>query len=541
MSDSTTKQKVDLREETAAPVPSGLPEYTGEWNYHNAAHLLRRATFGASHREIKQSVRDGLSKTIEKLFRPIRNTPEPINYYFKNDPKVPIGETWVGKAYTRGVNGLSSARNNSLWAWVIGRMMEERMNISPKIMLFWHNHLVVSNTAPAEINYYYLLTLRKHGLGDFKQMMKDITVDAAMLRYLNGNTSTKRDPNENYARELMELFTLGKGPLAGPGDYTTYTEHDIKEIARALTGWTYNGKLYKGYYVDGRHDKGEKKLSHRFDNRVIKNAGGGEYKQVIDIIFEREEVAPFICRKLYLWFVNSNITEEVEKTVIQPLANQFRAGGYQVQPVLEALLKSQHFYDECPRGSIIKSPIDYLLHMTQTLNFEMPKKLTDKYYIWRLIFIGLRNADQAPFYIPSVAGWPAYYQEPVYYKYWISAVSLPQRKKTTNDFIYGKIRKGKTYYGLQLVDVVDDFDNPFDPNALVKQLADLVMPYPLTDKQLEYLKTIGLIPGLPDFEWTEEYGDYRDNPKDETKKKTVLNRLRHLMDTMLNLPEYQMM
>ena len=523
----------------ASPTPpAGLEPFSGEWNSKTASHLLRRLTFGASYREVQQAIKDGLDKTIDKLFRPIRNVPEPINYYFKNDPKVPVGETWVGKAYTPGVSGLSNARRNSLFAWIVGRMLEERYNIMPKLLLFWHNHLVIDGGSYAELSYNYILLLRKHALGNFRQLMKDITIEPAMLRYLNGNTSTARAPNENYARELMELFTLGKGPLTGPGDYTTYTEHDIKEIAKALTGWYYNSKLFIGLYKSGRHDKTTKKLSHRFNGITIKDQGSGEYKAVIDIIFRREEVAPFIVRKLYVWYLNSEITPEIEANVIQPLATIFRDSDYEVEPVLRALFSSQHFFNECAFGSMLKSPMDHFMHVFQTLKLSAPKSLTERYRFWRSIWTYQNTSGQAWFNQPSVAGWPAYYQEPVFYKYWISPVALSIRKKIVGYFINSRVKVAKKYYGLQLVEVVDEFKDPFDPNEVIRELCKLLFSQAPSDKQIEYLKQNALIPGLPDFEWTEEYGDYADNPQDEAKKNAVLKRLRKLMELMLNMPEF---
>ncbi|MBK9745017.1 MAG: DUF1800 family protein [Saprospiraceae bacterium] len=116
-------------------------------------------------------------------------------------------------------------------------MLKGDANIREKMTMFWHNHFVTADINDPRYNYIYISLLRKNALGNFKQLTKDITIDPAMLNYLNGRDNTGQAPNENYARELMELFTLWQSPLAGPGDYTTYTEDDIKEMARVLTGW----------------------------------------------------------------------------------------------------------------------------------------------------------------------------------------------------------------------------------------------------------------------------------------------------------------
>lgn len=523
------------------PNPSSLSPYSGDWTWAEASHLLRRTMFGPTFEQITESVNQGLENTIFRLFSPQEEAPLPINYYFENDPEVPIGETWVGKPATPDVQGLLPARNASLSAWSFGLMMESNVSILEKMILFWHNHLVISDIFPPNAKYSYMLLLRKYALGDFKQFVKDMTIEPAMLFYLNGNENTAIAPNENFARELMELFTIGKGPLVGDGDYTNYTEQDVVEFARALSGWVVRGD--GSSFRPFRHDIETKQLSHRFGNKIINNLGENEYKRVVDILFEQEEVSKFICRQLYIWFLNYEISDDVEANVIEPMAQILRDSDYVIEPVIKALLKSEHFYSECIKGAIIKSPIDFTLGLLKTGEFPMPDQnnIINKYKLSNLVLRRvLRPMEQIHFGIPSVAGWPAYYQEPVYYRIWLSSVTLPLRKALVETMVRKKTKVGDQRVGLELLDLVAKFDAPQDPNKLLKSLTDLFLSYDLTDEQYKYLKTEVLIPGLPDYEWTVEYNDYINNPGDEQKANAILKQLQEVMSVMMNLPEFQM-
>ena len=539
MSNTVTKSKNTVL--SSCPNPASLTPYQGEWTWREASHLLRRTLFGPTYEQISNSISEGLDKTINTLFSPQEDPGMPINYYFPNDPEVPIGETWVGKKFTPGIQGLFVARNNSLSAWVLNQVLDKKVSILEKMILFWHNHLVISDIGNSEFKYQYMLLLRKYALGDFKQFVKDMTINPAMLLYLNGNENTAKAPNENYGRELMELFTIGKGPLVGDGDYTNYTEQDVVEFSRSLSGWVVrNGK---SIFRSARHDKGTKQLSHRFDNITIGDLEADEYKKVVDIIFDQEETSKFICRQLYIWFANYEITEDVEANVIEPMAKILRDSEYVIEPVVKALLQSEHFYNDCIVGAMIKSPMDFAMTLIKT--GEFPFKDDDiilKYKFSNLVNRKiLRKQEQLYFDIPSVAGWPAYYQEPVYYKIWLSSVTLPLRSALVETMVNGDNRLGDKKITMDFLKIVSKFDSPDDPNKLLRSLTDLFLANKLTDDQYEFLKTQVLLPGLPDYEWTVEYSDYVNNPDDESKSKPILNRLKEVMLIILNLAEFQLM
>jgi len=409
------------------------------------------------------------------------------------------------------------------------------------VILFWHNHLVISDLNNPGLKFQYFTLLRKYALGDFRQFVKEMTINPAMLLYLNGNENTAEAPNENYGRELMELFTIGKGPLVGDGDYTNYTEQDVVEFSRALSGWVV--RKGKAKFISKRHDKGTKQLSHRFDNITLGNLEADEYKKVVDIIFDQEETSKFICRQLYIWFANYDITPDVESNVIEPMAKILRDSNFVIEPVIKALLESEHFYSECIVGSMIKSPIDFATTLIKTGEFPIKEiDLVQKYRFSNSVNKSiLKKHEQSYFDIPSVAGWPAYYQEPVYYKIWLSSVTLPLRSTTVRAAVNGKTNMGNKKATMDLLSIVSKFESPEDPDKLLQSLTDLFLTHRLTDEQYAFLKTKVLLPGLPDYEWTVEYSDYVNNPGDESKSKPILNRLKEVMLVILNLAEFQMM
>ena len=369
-----------------------------------------------------------------------------------------------------------------------------------------------------------------------------------MLRYLNGNTNTRNKPNENYARELLELFTIGRGDLAGPSDYTTFTEDDVIEVAKILTGWRDFGfkstdPAIQGEvaFVQARHNRGTKQLSHRFDDIILSNSDELEYAELIDIIFQKRAVALFICRKIYRWFVYYEIDEVVEEQIIGPLADTLIEHDFEMKPVLKQLLSSEHFFDAELIGPMIKNPLDFAIGIFRQFEIAIPDEEFDvPYRIWNAINTLLPVLQMVYLDPPDVAGWKAYYQEPGYYQIWISSVTLTTRMEITDLLTVGNRRVSGVTINIDVLNFVSQLDDALDPNAVINEFASILFTQPLTEKQLISLKEI-LIPGLPDYEWTVEYSDYISNPSDENLKNGVENRLRSLLQAMLSMPEYHLM
>lgn len=584
----TAERQSKLRQTGSAAMPvlgGSLAPYTGPWTVREAGHLLRRATFGPDQATVDGAVNMGLNAVIDELFNNAQQTPEPPVKWildephdnrlyrriipFVADPEVSYGETWVNALLVPNTGDpqtnaqINNYRFQSMYGWLFYLMNQEKMSIREKMAIFWHNHFVVSEFRLPKMIYQYMSTLYDHIVGDFKQLTKDITIDPSMLLYLNGAENTAAAPNENYARELLELFTIGKGEPAGPGDYTNFTEDDVLAISKALTGWTLDpaslrGSTIEPLYVFFNHDNGQKQLSHRFNNAVITNGGENEYSDVVDIIFQQDEVSRFICRKLYRYFVHYEITPEIEVDVIEPMAQILRDNDYVIEPALKALLSSEHFYSEEAIGCMIKSPTDFHNALVKGLGLDfdgrkflinIPDGIVEGPLVdyFNSIILAQMSGDAGMFIYnhPDVAGWKAYYQAPGYYRIWINTVTLPIRAKNAAGVINGTtVTVGDRGYDTKdfvpVLEIVADIQGSEDPNVLIHGLADRMFPYGITDGQKDYLKEV-LIPGLPDFEWTVEYTDFLADPNNDDKRTAVSNRLKALFTALLEMPEAQLM
>jgi uncharacterized protein (DUF1800 family) len=537
-----------------------LDEYLGAWTATQARHLLRRTTFGPSIQMVENAVKLGLNATITALFAPLampspplKSIPDGTGNNQLDDPGATYGKTWVNAAPFPNINPpmlrnrVLRARSKSLYSWTVLQMHYSELSITEKMALFWHNHFVVGDATIAHREYVYYSLLRSFALGNFKELTKQITVDPSMLVYLSGGENTNVAPNENYSRELLELFTVGKGKLVGPGDYTNYTEQDVVEIAKVLTGWrvaqlTTASQL--ATFTSTRHTTGQKKLSPRFNNAVIAENGANEYKDMIEVIFKQDECARFITRKLYRWFVNYDISSDVETNIIKPLAVILKNNNYEIAPALKVLLKSQHFFETT--ACMIKSPMDLMMSATRGLGIKPPQGNVEQEYDHAYnIYITSTDLEQSLFYHPNVAGWKAYYQEPQFYKLWINNLLLPKRHQFCKlmveggTFSYNDVNYKVTNL-VPMLEIVSKITDAADPNALINKLAEILFNYKITANQVKSLKDI-LIPGLPDFEWTVEYSDYLINPTDATLKKSVENKLKNLFSVMVRMSEFQIM
>lgn len=537
-----------------------LSTYSGNWTTAEANHLLRRASFGCSQDTLTEALNLGLDGTISKLFE-VKPMPEPpLKYELDGternevyDPDVVYGETWVNAppypvlSTQQATNKALRARNRSLYAWSFIQMQASGISIREKLTLFWHNHFVAVNTNPHR-EFYYINTLRANALGNFKELTKQITIDPNMLVYLSGNQNKNTAPNENYARELLELFTLGKGEAVGNGDYTNYTEDDIVAIAKILTGWKVKGlqapDTLTSFFSNFNHTKGSKTLSHRFNNAVIEENGAEEYKDLIDLIFEQEECSKFIMRQFYKWFVNAEISNDIELNVIIPLAKILRDNDYEITPALKVLFASEHFFEST--FCMIKSPIDLMLSVTKSLLFEGPITTIKEQYDYALVlYSACLDLNQDIFHHTDVAGWKAYYQAPLFYKSWVNSFLLPKRLDFCRIIVTGGdlIIDDVTYTIPPLIPVltiVSRIENANDPNILIRSLSNLLFNYEVSEEQIITLKEF-LIPGLPDFEWTVEYSEYLADNTNTSLVISVDKKLRNLLSTMVQMSEFQIM
>ncbi len=526
---------------TRSPIGGSLDPYSGSWDTEQAAHLLSRTMIGATKEQIELALEIGPENTVDMLFENKPLPEPPLNYFNEEDPFTPIGETWIDKPFVQELRG---GRMASLFAWTMGNMLDEGISIRESLTLFWHNHFVTADINLPKAIYQYITLLRENALGNFKELTELITVNPSMLAYLNSSQNTKFAPNENYARELLELFTIGKGKLAGPGDYTTFTELDVQQIARVLTGWrirliTDSGEMPEPFFNGFFHDMDDKTLSHRFNEITIQDNGENEYLDLINIIFEHKEASRFICRKLYRWFIYYKIDDNIEQTIIEPMAQILRDNNFEIKPVLRALFLSEHFYDVNSLGCIIKNPINFMLALIKQFSIPFPAIPRQKYGLWNGIYRFIELLQMAYYFPPSVAGWKAFYQEPAYNQLWINSVTLIIRQLFSDVMATSGFESFDGRFRIDALAFTASMDNPLDPNKLIEGFADVIFPNKLEQDQIDILKGI-LIPGLPDFEWTVEYQAYLDNPDDEEVRNGVDGRIRLLIRAMLARPEYHL-
>jgi uncharacterized protein (DUF1800 family) len=387
--------------------------------------------------------------------------------------------------------------------------------------------------------------LRRNALGNFKTLVREVTLEPAMLRYLNGYASSKKAPDENYGRELQELFTMGKGP----GSH--YTEGDVKAAARVLTGYTINYKTFTSSFDPHRHDESDKEFSAFYDNHVIRGRkgkeGADELDELLDMLLAREEVSRFVCRKLYRFFVYHEIDDATEKNVIGPLAALFRKKKYEIAPVLEELFRSRHFFDPANYGCMIKSPVDFTVGLCREFGIAFPdaSDCEEQYGLWEQLRNQAAALQQNIGDPPNVAGWQAYYQEPEFDKLWISSDTLPKRNQFTDRMVGGGFARNGKKIGIDPLVFAAGLSNPGDPDGLIRDSVQALFQVEVSAQELQFIKTNILLSGLvgmvSDHYWTNAWQAYRNKPDDKGARNIVVTRLRSLYKYLMELPEYQLM
>lgn len=523
---------------------TGLTKYSGSWTKAEVKHLLGRTLFGYKVAELDSFLAKGLDTAVSDLLNTSTTPPAPpVNNYSLSDPNVAMGQTWVNAIPDPNFSG---QRIQSLKDWWMGLIIDQQPTILEKMVLFWHNHFATQTETVFDprIIYSHHALLRAGAMGNFKTLVHDVTIDAGMLIYLNGALNTKAAPDENYSRELQELFCVGKGPGS------QYTEDDVKAAARVLTGW----RVSRGTnpvvvsFDATKHDTTDKVFSSFYANTTItgltgSTAGELELSDLLDMIFSADEVAKFICRKLYKYFVYYEIDAATETDIITPLADLFRTSNYDIKPVLEKLFLSEHFYDVLNRGCVIKTPVDLVAGFARQTELTFPNAgngVNVQYDHWLFFqyfaaIIGLNLGDP-----PNVAGWQAWYQEPQYYEMWINSDSLPKRNQFTDYYLAVGYNKSGYTVKANILDIAGRFSKPSDPNQLVADALEFFLPMPATTDLKAAMKAVLLPGGIPDYNWTDAWNTWVNDPGNTVNKKNLENLLILMFKAIMNLSEYQL-
>jgi uncharacterized protein (DUF1800 family) len=538
-----------------------LDTYTQTLTAKTAAHLLRRATFGPTQAEIASFTGLTATQAVQKLITNANySPPPPVDI---DSTKSTAGQTYLDKPFNGDRN---FDFGHYLRYWWLGLMTSQTAPLSllDKLTLFWQNHFVTTREAVDDYRFVnqYLLLLRNNALGNFRTLVTQISKEPAMLRYLNGNENEVGKPNENYARELQELFTVGAFDFAGNKNYT---EDDVKTAAKVLTGWKYtnywvNGSTTFGTtFTSSKHDSTNKTFSANYTNTVITGrtgatAGDDELNDLVTMLLKHPQTPRFICRKLYRWYINPNVTQTIEDNVIAPLANFFASSSnnYAIQPVIVKLLTSQIFFDDSNRGAIVKSPADLAVGTMRLFNQPVPDMKTDyaafKIYMdfmfWRMRDMQMALIDQE-----SVFGYEPYYQTG-YSKIWMNTTTIALRSDYTDAYIWRWLTVKADYkMGIDLLAWATALQTNFSDVSGTPAIACVdvqtafaknLFATDLFQTQVDFLIDTIMMQGIPRTSWTFEWNAYRSAPTDTNKKNAVTYRLQNLMKYMLRMAEYQL-
>lgn len=516
---------------------AGLSPYAGNWTVNEVTHLLKRTMFGAKKSDIDYFLSLSPEAAVDELLNSISLASPPVRDYglleddgiMYDDLGVTIGQTWVNDPNTASaveIRGqINRRRVDSLKKWWAGLIINQNRSIQEKMVLFWHHHFSVqeSEIDNAQFLYRHHNILRSNVLGSFKTLVREVTIDPAMLVHLNGYLNSKQAPDENYARELQELFTMGKG------NDSLYTENDVIAVARVLSGWRINEDPLGSYLQVSAHDTGSKSFSAFYNNTTIagSNDPDQELDALMDMLFNTSEAARFICRKLYRWFVYYDIDDATETDVIIPMADVLRNNNYEVKTALAVLFKSEHFFDTINQACYIKNPFDMIAGTLREFNVNFPAytDYTTGYPLFYSIYKNAAEMQLQLFQPPDVSGWPSYYQEPMHYELWVNSNSLPKRADFTDALVNDDVIDVRAFANYS--------SNPADPNQLITDITALMLRYPLSPSSKNYMKTNFLLNNTTDDTvWTNAWNN---------NNNTMINAsLRNMFKFLMNLPEFHL-
>ena len=362
----------------------------------DARHLLNRTGFAASQADIAAFAKLTRAGAADKLLKAVQavgtqNPPAWVN----EPPLPPVRLRDMSQEQRQAGQRKNVERAFELREWWFREMLTTPSPLTEKMTLFWHNHFATSQQKVrfTSLMYQQHAMLRRNALGNFGTMLREVARDPAMLIYLDGANSRKEQPNENFGREVMELFTLGEGH---------YSERDIKEVARAFTGWSVDRDTGQFMFRRGIHDYGNK--------TVLGKTGNFDGEQVIDILLRRPETAQFLTRKLWKEFVSPT----PDDAQVARFADGFRDSGYNIAKLMRALLTSDAFYALENRAALIKSPVEFVVGTMKQFEIEAPNL--------RPFVIGSALLGQNVFSPPNVKGWPGG-------EAWINSATLLGRKQ----------------------------------------------------------------------------------------------------------------
>lgn len=542
-----------------------LNAISGELGLVNARHLLRRTSFKYTPEQVRTLSNLTITEALNLIFTPPQLVGTPFD---------PLPEGNPDGYWTNFVGNSSTIQNQerkriivSGWWWY---QTQIDFSIGHKLTHFLSTRFTVSKKDINASDFYdYLRLLHHYALGNYKELSFKMTYNNAMLVYLNNNLNSSSAPNENYAREFLELFTIGKGPQLAAGNYTNYTEHDIVQAARVLTG--IKNEVTRstldpqtgipcGIFEPSLHDSGSKTFSEAFDMNQISGSSSAseqlnELASFVTMVFNKTETAKHICRKIYHYFVSNAISPIIEASIIQPLALILQNNNYELEPVLRSLFASEHFFDtdntnqlEAIIGGTIKSPLQLFAEINSALELPYPNCIVQPLNYYTQFWIPFSHntffakSDMLLFEPPNVAGHPAYYQAPDFDKTWISSSTLHIRFTIIESLLNGENLYNSNTPIYPQPDLALLFSssticsNPEDPFVLTRELCEHFFGQIAPQERYDYFMNTFLLEGQPPIDWTSVWSFYI-----QANFTTVVNlRLKKLIVAILKAPEAQL-
>lgn len=476
-----------------------VPSPDKPWNRRRVQHLYQRLGYGARPADL--NLDRSPSELVDYLLDSVQELPP---------PEVPYWAEWTNEDYPDDDGETYFTVKGEFFRRWLAEAADPALSIRNKLALFWHNHFVteeeVYNCNSYMWSYYELL--HRFALGNFRTFVEEMGKNPAMLIYLNGNLNVAGEPNENYARELMELFTMGEN--------NGYTQDDIVEMARALTGWRLN--MYGCYnnvtFDPAYFDAGQK--------MIFNQIGYWDYEAVHQLIFlgRSAEVSEFICGKLYRFLVY----EEPDPLILQEMAQTFRDNNWEIAPVIRQLLKSEHFFEERFMAARIKSPIECLVGLVHRMGATAGNNYNDDFVGY--LMYGASELGQEVYNPVDVAGWQEHHS-------WLTENTLTARWGLTTNMMYsllyfndGALRQPLRQLAISLVGQEEQ-----NPEVVTQALAEYFLNQLLPPEQLEtatlYFK--GEVPEnyFEDGTWSLNYGE-------------VPEQIANLLTYLIRLPEWQL-
>lgn len=569
-------------------VQGSLAAYTGEFGLKQKKHLLNRTMVGYATRHLDDLEGLSLSQALDLIFA-YQSPGEPVNNYYHyfsaqqyketygNDDVGP-GEPFISRPLRKDQipdENAGPERQAALSSWHHYSMYNQPTNIGWKFFLFLHNLTPVRDPDMSQKwMYSYIRMVYDAPYRNYKEYIYDLTLHPIMLVYLNLAFSQKDTPDENFAREVQELFTVGKRPFA------QFTETDVKEAARILVGWgiQYDDRWAEGWqhtphFNENNHDTGDKQFSAFYNNSLIKGrqgqAGAEELREFYDMIFETDEVALFLSRRLFQFFVYPTLSDYIEENIIRPLAEVMRSSNYSLAKTLKVLLSSEYFFAEEFSNSMIKSPLDYSMGILKGINYldgdlvsfdgqgndfnsffnsdrgNFSEILFDRNHRVHTFFGNgfqhhyLPNQGFSVLYPPSVSGWPAYYQEPVYDLFWLNSVTIKAKKRFCEDLLMWGIHlnfNDTVKLKFSLWNFFEELKNPGNVDEFIREVSERFLSAPIPEKSIQTLKTALVGESLSEYYWTQAVSDFLQR-KDKESYNTLYTRTERFLILLFDLNE----